>query len=68
MRGSTDGVHKRCPGNVLRFSKHRTAAARSATQFSPRRTPRATVVRYIFQGGRPRGPWHLERQYVEFGS
>ena len=60
MRGSTDGVHKRCPGNVLRFSKHRTAAARSATQFAPRRTPNATVIRYILPGRRRRGPCHLE--------
>jgi hypothetical protein len=35
------------------------AAARSATQFAPPCTPRATVIRYIFQGGAAvaRGIW-----------
>ena len=34
-------------------------AAHSATQFAPRRTPHATVIRYIFQGGAAvaRGIW-----------
>jgi hypothetical protein len=66
--GSSCSDATRCPAGVCCGSQSSAAVCSSATQFAPRCTPRARVIRYILPGRRRRGPWHLESQYVAIGS